>query len=94
MIKMEDDEVLGDDLEWYGTRAPIPFDYHTALIEFLDLEGGCLFMAGRLLTFSAFRMGTYLRWALIFRGWVLVGINRVNFNFSWSPQFLEIFQNG
>ena len=74
MIKMEDDEVLGDDLEWSGTRAPIPFDYHTALIEFLDLEGGCLFMAGRLLTFSAFRMGTYSGWALIFRGWVLIGI--------------------
>ena len=27
--------------------------------------GGCLFEAGRLLTFSAFRMGAYSRWALI-----------------------------
>ena len=56
----------------------------TALIEFLDFKGGCLFAAGHLLTFSAFRMGAYLRWALI-RGWVLIRIN------SWSPQFLEIF---
>ena len=33
--------------------------------------GGRLFEAGRLLTFSAFRMGAYSRWALI-RGWVLI----------------------
>ena len=33
--------------------------------------GGCLFEAGRLLTFSAFGMGAYLRWALI-RGWALI----------------------
>ena len=26
--------------------------------------GGCLFEARRLLTFSAFRMGAYLRWVL------------------------------
>ena len=31
---------------------------------------GLLFEAGRLLTFSAFRMGVYSRWALI-RGWAL-----------------------
>ena len=37
---------------------------------------GCLFEAGRLLTFSAFRMGAYSRWALI-RGWVLIRINTV-----------------
>ena len=37
---------------------------------------GRLFEAGRLLTFSAFRMGTYSRWALI-RGWALVRINTV-----------------
>ena len=36
--------------------------------------GGRLFEAGRLLTFSAFRMGAYSRWALI-RGWAL---NRIN----------------
>ena len=30
----------------------------------------------RLLTFSAFRMGTYSRWALI-RGWALIRINTV-----------------
>ena len=40
--------------------------------------GGCLFEAGRLLTFSAFRMGAYSRWALI-RGWALIGINSVLF---------------
>ena len=28
-------------------------------------RGGRLFEAGRLLTFSAFRMGAYSRWALI-----------------------------
>ena len=33
--------------------------------------GGCLFEAGHLLTFSAFRMGTYSRWVLI-RGWVFI----------------------
>ena len=38
--------------------------------------GGHLFEAGRLLTFSAFRMGTYSRWALI-RGWALIRINTV-----------------
>ena len=38
--------------------------------------GGRLFKAGRLLTFSAFRLGAYSRWALI-RGCALVGINTV-----------------
>ena len=38
--------------------------------------GGRLFEAGRLLTFSAFRMGVYSRWALI-RGWELIRINTV-----------------
>ena len=42
--------------------------------------GGRLFEAGRLLTFSAFRMGAYSRWALI-RGWALIRINTV-------PEFL------
>ena len=37
---------------------------------------GALFEAGRLLPFSAFRMGAYSRWALI-RGWALIGINTV-----------------
>ena len=36
--------------------------------------GGRLFEAARLLTFSAFRMGAYSRWALI-RGWALIRIN-------------------
>ena len=38
--------------------------------------GGRLFEAGRLSTFSAFRMGAYSRWALI-RGWALIRINTV-----------------
>ena len=37
---------------------------------------GRLFEAGRLLTFSAFRMGAYSRWALI-RGCALIRINTV-----------------
>ena len=37
---------------------------------------GHLFEAGRLLTFSAFRMSAYSRWALI-RGWVPIRINTV-----------------
>ena len=37
---------------------------------------GRLFEAGRLLTFPAFRMGAYSRWALI-RGWALIRINTV-----------------
>ena len=39
--------------------------------------GGHLFEARRLLTFSAFGMGTYSRWALI-RGWALIRIITVN----------------
>ena len=35
-----------------------------------------LFEAGRLLTFSAFRIGAYSKWALIW-GWVLIRINTV-----------------
>jgi len=38
--------------------------------------GGRLFEAGCLLTFPAFRMGAYSRWALI-RGWALIRINTV-----------------
>ena len=38
--------------------------------------GGRLFEAGRLLNFSAFRMGAFSRWALI-RGWALIRINTV-----------------
>ena len=39
-------------------------------------RGERLFEVGRLLTFSAFRMGAYSRWALI-RGWALIRINTV-----------------
>ena len=39
-------------------------------------RGGRLFEAGRLLTFSAFRMDPYSKWALI-RGWALIRINTV-----------------
>ena len=38
--------------------------------------GGLLFEAGRLLTFSTFRMGVNSRWALI-RGWALIRINTI-----------------
>ena len=38
--------------------------------------GGRLFEAGCLLTFSAFRIGAYSRWALI-RGWALIRIYTV-----------------
>ena len=40
------------------------------------LGGGRLFEAGRLLTFSTFRVGAYSRWALI-RSWALNRINTV-----------------
>ena len=39
--------------------------------------GGRLFESGHLLTFSAFRMGAYSRWALI-RDWALLRINTVS----------------
>ena len=57
-----------------------------------------LFEAGRLLTFSAFSMGAYSRWALI-RGWELIRINTVLWialkvfsmyiggKVVWSPDF-------
>ena len=47
--------------------------------------GGRLFEAGRLLTFSAFRMGAYLRWALI-RGWALNRTNTVNVTELWTDR--------
>ena len=49
--------------------------------------GGCLFKAERSLTFSAFRMGAYSRWALI-QGWALIRINTVGpslTNFQIEP---------
>ena len=58
------------------------------LIQFFSVGwgwGGRLFEAGRLLTFSAFRMGAYSRRALI-RDWVLIRINTVcNFIIAISP---------
>ena len=48
--------------------------------------GGRLFEAGRLLTFSAFSMGAYSRWALI-RGWALIRINTVHA--FWVTVFTE-----
>ena len=44
-------------------------------------RGGRLFEAGRLVTFSSFRMGAYSRWALI-RGWALIRINTVRHFFN------------
>ena len=48
-----------------------------------------LFVGGRLLTFSTFRMGAYSRWALI-RGWALIRINTVlveTFRFYWRRRW-------
>ena len=48
-------------------------------LSWIGREGGWsgrLFEAGRLLTFSAFRMRAYSKWALI-RGWALIRINTV-----------------
>ena len=42
-------------------------------------SGRKVWWGGRLLTFSAFRMGAYSRWALI-RGWALIRINTVTGN--------------
>ena len=39
--------------------------------------GGCLIDAGHLLTFSAFRIGAYSRWALIRKNTVYVHVARV-----------------
>ena len=53
--------------------------------------GGRLFEAGRLLTFSAFRMGAYSRWALI-RGWALIRINTVSLEIlPFQSVFLLLF---
>ena len=51
--------------------------------------GGRLFEAGRLLAFSAFRMGAYPRWALI-RGWALIRINTVTCIQLLLLQFLHV----
>jgi len=42
---------------------------------------GCLFETARVVTFAAFRMSAYSRWALI-RGWALIRINT-------APYFLH-----
>ena len=47
--------------------------------------GGHLFEAGRLLTFSAFRMGAYSRLALI-GGWALIRINTVIKLVNFQPK--------
>ena len=51
--------------------------------------GGRLFEAGRLLTFSAFRMGAYSRWALI-RGWALIRINTVSVTFCGAVVSVKV----
>ena len=52
-----------------------------AVVAYLSLSGSGreVGWGGRLLTFSAFRMGAYSRWALI-RGWALIRINTVLHN--------------
>ena len=52
---------------------------------------GRLFEAGRLLTFPAFTMGAYSRWALI-RGWALIRINTVCV-FDSHDEIVEIVDN-
>ena len=52
--------------------------------------GGRLFEGGRLLTFSAFRMGAYPRWALI-RGWALIRINVVMWKAIMSKYNDDVF---
>ena len=57
-------------------------------------RGGGLFEAGRLLTFSAFRVGAYSRWALI-PGWALIRINTVYIYIYLSgvdKRYLQKFQ--
>ena len=44
---------------------------------------GCLFEAAHVVTFSAFRMGAYSRWAVI-RGWALIRINRAPYFLHYS----------
>ena len=53
--------------------------------------GGRLFEVGRLLTFSAFKMGAYSRWALI-RGWALIRINTVGLKYlsDFGPYYDDI----
>ena len=48
------------------------------VVAYLSLSGSGreVGWGGRLLTFSAFRIGAYLWWALI-RGWALIRINTV-----------------
>ena len=59
--------------------------------------GGHLFKAGRLLTFSAFKMGAYSRWTLS-RGWGLIRINTVyalKTNVRWLLKgIIDDCQNG
>ena len=69
-------------LSWiYSINRPGPLlnFHHFQLWSLSGREGGWnggLFEAGRLLTFSAFRLSTYSRWAPS-RGWVLIRINTV-----------------
>ena len=45
--------------------------------------GECLFEAAHVVTFSAFKMGAYSRWALI-RGWALIRINTAPYFLHYS----------
>ena len=53
--------------------------------------GGHLFEAGRLLTFSACRMGAYSRWTLI-QGWALIRINMVVWEMQLIFTIIEFLQ--
>ena len=54
------------------------FGVGVGVVAYLSLSGSGreVGWGGRVLTFSAFRMGAYSRWALI-RGWALIRINTV-----------------
>ena len=60
----------------YNTRTKSQSSGGSLIISYLSLCGREWSGGGHLLTFSAFRMGTYSRWALI-RGWALIRINTV-----------------
>ena len=65
------------------------------VVAYLSLSGSGreVGWGGRLLTFSAFRMGAYSRWAII-RGWALIQINTVPQRVSATHAiFMKLYRN-
>ena len=56
---------------------------------YLSLSGREVGWGGHLLTFSAFRMGTYSRWVLN-RGWALIRINTVCIKMGGKTMCLQL----